>query len=106
MDSCHAFAAGYDIREMAGIKRLSGEIGKHIGFKAVKLIHLNDSKGEAGSRIDRHEHIGKGKIGLGALKNFITYKPFLDIPIVLETPKRNNDDDIENLSTVKTMLAR
>jgi deoxyribonuclease-4 len=105
MDSCHAFAAGYDIRDAVGIKKLSGEIGKYIGFEAVKLIHLNDSKGEAGSRIDRHEHIGRGKIGRVALKCLITHRPFLDIPVVLETPKRSNDDDIENLSIVRAMLA-
>ncbi len=106
MDSCHAFAAGYDIRNAAGIKRLSGDIGKHIGFGLVKLVHLNDSKGEAGSLIDRHDHIGKGKIGRGALKRFITHKPFVDIPIVLETPKRNDNDDADNLSVVRAMLSR
>jgi deoxyribonuclease-4 len=106
MDSCHAFAAGYDIRDTAGIKRLSGEIGKHIGFESVKLIHLNDSKGEAGSLIDRHEHIGEGKIGRRALKRFITHKPFLNIPVVLETPKRSDDDDIDNLSIVRAMFSR
>jgi deoxyribonuclease-4 len=105
MDSCHAFAAGYNIRDAVGIKKLSGEIGKYIGFEAVKLIHLNDSKGEAGSRIDRHEHIGRGKIGRVALKRLITHRPFLDIPVVLETPKKSNDDDIENLSIVRAMLA-
>lgn len=105
MDSCHVFAAGYDIRDTAGIKRLSREIGKHIGFESVRLIHLNDSKGETGSLIDRHEHIGKGRIGRRALSLLINHKPFRNIPIILETPKRNDEDDIKNISTVKAMLS-
>ncbi len=104
MDSCHAFAAGYDIRTREGLKRLSDEIKQHLGTDMLKLIHLNDSKGAAGSRIDRHEHIGMGKIGAAALKRFIRHAPFRDIPIVLETPKENDTDDIENLKRVRRML--
>ena len=62
-DTCHAFAAGYDIRCDDGIKRISDEIRKYIGDGKIKVVHLNDSKGECGSGVDRHEHIGLGKIG-------------------------------------------
>ena len=66
-DTCHAYAAGYNIGEEGGIRPLSEEMKKHVGFDKIKLIHLNDSKGAAGSGRDRHEHIGYGKIGLKAL---------------------------------------
>jgi deoxyribonuclease-4 len=71
----------------------------------LKLIHLNDSKGEAGSHIDRHEHIGRGNIGETALRRFILHKPFSRTPIILETPKKSESDDAMNLAVVRKMLS-
>ncbi len=105
LDSCHAFAAGYDVRTAHGLRSLSKDIESHIGPGMVKLIHLNDSKGEAGSRTDRHEHIGRGKIGAPALKRFIRHRPFSKIPLILETPKKSEADDAMNLAVVREMLS-
>jgi deoxyribonuclease-4 len=70
----------------------------------VKLIHLNDSKGDVGSGVDRHEHIGLGKIGKRGLKTFVQYSSFKDIPLILETPKKKESDDMKNLKIVRKML--
>jgi len=104
IDTCHAFAAGYNIRYNTGIQKISGEIGRYIGFDKLKLIHLNDSKGDVGSGIDRHEHIGLGKIGTKGLKQFITCQPLKDVPLILETPKKKESDDPGNLKKVRRML--
>jgi len=104
IDTCHAFAAGYHIGEHKGIQRFSRDIKKYIGLRNVKLIHLNDSKGDVGSGIDRHEHIGLGKIGKSGLKTFIQYSSFKDIPLILETPKKRESDDMKNLRIVRKML--
>ncbi len=89
-DTAHAFAAGYDIRSKDGYKKTWEEFDRVIGFKKLLAIHLNDSKGGLGSRIDRHEHIGKGKIGLQGFGNIMKDARLKKIPMVLETPK---DDD-------------
>jgi deoxyribonuclease-4 len=106
IDTCHAFAAGYDIRSDKGIQRISEEIEKYIGLDKVKLIHLNDSKGDVGSGIDRHEHIGFGKIGAKGLRQFINHLPFKSIPLILETPKKQETDDYRNIKKVRQMTAK
>ena len=104
VDTCHAFAAGYHIGKREGIQRFAHDIERSIGPDKVKLIHLNDSKGDVGSGIDRHEHIGFGKIGTRGLKRFIQFPLFKDIPLILETPKKSESDDEKNLKTVRKML--
>lgn len=104
IDTCHAFAAGYDISTDEGIKRISNEIKRFIGRDKLKLIHLNDSKGDIGSGIDRHEHIGLGKIGVSGLKQFINHHSFRYIPLILETPKKKESDDHRNLKKVSQMI--
>jgi deoxyribonuclease IV len=103
-DTCHAFAAGYDMRDDRGIRMIADEIEAHIAMQYVKLIHLNDSKREKNSGVDRHEHIGLGKIGLTGLRQFITSIKFSIIPLILETPKQEESDDARNLRTVWKML--
>jgi deoxyribonuclease-4 len=105
IDTCHAFAAGYDIRRDEGLHRISDEMEKHIGIDRLKIIHLNDSEGGVGSGIDRHEHIGLGKIGATGLRQFINFTSFVDIPLILETPKKKESDDIRNLRTVRKMIS-
>lgn len=102
-DTCHAFAAGYDIRETGGADMISSEVEKYIGLDRLKLIHLNDSKGDAGSGVDRHEHIGLGNMGISALSRFINRRAFRNIPLILETPKKNEADDLINLTKVRKM---
>jgi deoxyribonuclease-4 len=104
IDTSHVFAAGYDLRCYKGMRRILDEIRRYIGLDKVKLIHLNDSKGDIGSGIDRHEHIGIGKIGLMGLRQFINSSSFRNIPLILETPKKTESDDLRNLRTVRSML--
>lgn len=103
-DTCHAFAAGYDIRRDDGIKRISDEIRRYIGDGKIKVCHLNDSKADRGSGVDRHEHLGLGKIGAEALSRFIQCRPFKDVPLILETPKKRESDDPMNLAKVRKMM--
>lgn len=91
-DTCHAFAAGYDIRTEHEFEEVMKEYDHIIGLKHLCAIHLNDSKGDLGSRLDRHEHIGQGKIGVNAFKYMM--KKFPHIPKVIETDAENNMDEV------------
>ncbi len=104
IDTCHAFQAGYNIKENEGIDELLREIEKFTGIERVKLIHLNDSKREFNMGVDRHEHIGRGFIGTQGFKRFLNHPAFTGIPLVLETPKKSDDDDIKNLRVLKKLL--
>lgn len=106
IDTCHAFSAGYDMRTARAADLLIGELERYIGLNRVKLLHVNDSRGGPGSGIDRHEHIGKGKIGLDGLSNVLNHPLLIDLPLILETPKKNEDDDRRNLRTVKKLIVR
>lgn len=106
LDTCHAFQAGYDIATKQGMERLAEEIGSNIGLDRVRLIHLNDSKRDFNAGVDRHEHIGRGSIGEKGLRQFVNYPPFRAVPIVLETPKKDDDDDRRNLRIVRRFLGR
>ena len=86
MDTCHTFAAGYDLRSVKAYQKTMDEFERVIGFKYLKAVHLNDSKTECGSGKDRHENIGKGHIGINAFRNIMNDDRFKDIPMVLETP--------------------
>lgn len=91
-DTCHAFAAGYDIRTEHEFEEVMKEFDHVVGLKHLHAIHLNDSKGDLGSRLDRHEHIGKGKIGVNAFKFMM--KKFPHIPKVIETDAADNMDEV------------
>ena len=86
IDTCHIFAAGYDIRLKSQVKTFFNEFHNLIGIQYIDLIHLNDSKTICGSCVDRHECLGQGKIGLKGLKHIIRYSIYNQIPIILETP--------------------
>ena len=104
IDTCHAFASGYDIKSRKGLNKLLTEIKKYIGIDKLKLIHLNDSKKHLGSGVDRHEHIGRGAIGIDGFRNILSDRRIRKVPIILETPKENEDDDKKNLKTVLSLL--
>lgn len=91
-DTCHAFAAGYDLRNPSKVQKIFNEIDKKISLKSLKCIHFNDSQTGLGSRVDRHEHIGKGKIGIEGLRKVAEITKKLDINLYLET----KHDEIEN----------
>jgi len=104
IDTCHLFAAGYDIRKKNVVKDFLETLYKIIGPGQVKCIHLNDARGSVGSHLDRHEHIGKGKIGTRGLQQFICERSFRTVPVILETPKKNESDDPMNLRKVRRMI--
>lgn len=103
-DTCHAFAAGYPLCQEADGTALVETINREAGLDNLKLIHLNDSKGAPGSRIDRHEHIGAGRIDLAALSTFIRHPAIRKIPLILETPKKTGRDDRRNYAAVLELL--
>ena len=102
-DTCHAYAAGYDIKNKKGLDETLKKIDKLIGIKKLKLIHINDSKGDLGSHLDRHQHIGKGKIGRDGFKLILHHPKLRDLPYVLETPKEDVKSDPMNLKTVRSI---
>ncbi|MFH1995330.1 MAG: deoxyribonuclease IV [Nitrospinota bacterium] len=87
LDTCHIFAAGYNITDKEGYKATFDSFKKVIGFELLRAIHMNDSKKECGSNVDRHEHIGKGKIGVEGFRLLVNDHRLQDIPMILETPK-------------------
>jgi deoxyribonuclease-4 len=99
-DTCHVFAAGYDLRSDDGYEETIREFDRIVGLDRLKAFHLNDSKQGLGSRVDRHEHIGRGKIGRTAFRRLVTDPRFERIPKVLETPKEN-DMDARNLALLR-----
>jgi len=105
LDTCHAFAAGYDFTLPEEIDRIADECARLLGPGAVRLIHLNDSKAAAGSGTDRHEHLGQGLIGVEALQSFLQHPVFTGVPVVLETPKHSDEDDPMNLRTARRLLS-
>ncbi|MEK7783014.1 MAG: deoxyribonuclease IV [Candidatus Binatota bacterium] len=106
-DTEHAFAAGYDIRAKEGYERTFGEFDEIIGIKLLAAFHLNDSKKEFHSRVDRHEHIGRGHIGVEAFRLLMNDQRFWGIPMCLETPKGPDlKEDIENLTTLRSLIGK
>lgn len=86
IDTCHAYAAGYDLSTLEGYEAMCDEFEQTVGFNYLKGLHLNDSKKELGSRVDRHDNIGEGEIGLDAFHYIMQDDRFDDIPMILETP--------------------
>jgi deoxyribonuclease-4 len=107
LDTAHLFAAGYDFRGRKYAKFIK-EIETTVGIDRIKVLHLNDSKKELGSRVDRHDHIGRGLIGLDGFRPIVRDKRWRNIPKILETPKEKNDAgrdwDAVNLETLKGLM--
>ena len=104
LDTAHIFAAGYDIGSESAVRKIFAQFHRTIGLDRLVAIHLNDSKTARGSRVDRHEHIGKGKIGLAAFRFIMRNRRFRKIPKVLETPKgKDLREDVENLKTLQIL---
>lgn len=105
LDTCHIFAAGYDIRTERAYKKTMREFDSVIGLKRLKVIHFNDSKKELGSRVDRHEHIGKGFIGVEPFGLFMNDRRLAKIPKILETPKGDDaTGDDRNLTILRNLV--
>ena len=104
-DTCHAFAAGYDLSKKSGLEDLLDRFESLIGLKRLKVIHLNDSKGAVGGHLDRHEHIGLGDIGEDGMRNILTDERLSFLPFICETPVNVARDDKGNLAKVRELSA-
>jgi deoxyribonuclease-4 len=106
LDTCHMFASGYDIRDAEAWERSFEEFESRIGFDKLVCVHTNDSKKGLGSRVDRHEHIGAGMIGIEGFRLLMNDKRFAKIPKILETPKDEKmTEDYKNLAVLKGLIA-
>ena len=97
IDTCHAFVAGYDLRTAEKVKKTFKEFDKHVGIENLKILHLNDARGELGCNLDRHYHLGLGGIGEEGIKSVVKFANKKKIPIILETPIDDDRDDFENV---------
>jgi len=102
-DTCHAYVAGYDLASAEGYNATIAELDELVGLKRLKLIHLNDTKDKLASHRDRHEHIGKGRIGLEGFRRMVCDPRLKDVAFILETPKDSEDADRINLQTVRKL---
>ncbi len=105
-DTCHVFAAGYELRTPEGYMATMDEFDRILGLDRLLVFHLNDSKRDLGSRIDRHEHIGKGMIGLDGFRHLVNDPRFREHPGLLETEKSPDlHEDVENLRVLRSLVA-
>ncbi len=105
-DTCHGFAAGYDIRTKNGVDVLAKVINDTVGLARLKGMHLNDCLRDFNSRVDRHWHIGEGKIGLEGFDILLNHAAFRDIPKIMETPKNTEEDDPRNMKVVRSLITK
>jgi len=115
LDTCHLIASGYDICTPEGYASTFKQFGRLVGFDRLKAFHLNDSKKPLGSRVDRHEHIGRGYLGLEPFRRIVNDRRFRGLPMLLETPKAEGKPtgpiaidplDEQNLNTLRGLMAR
>ncbi|HCU36788.1 MAG TPA: endonuclease [Armatimonadetes bacterium] len=107
IDTAHAFAAGYDLRTVQGLSAMLGQAEEVFGLPMLRLVHLNDSKSTLGSRVDRHEHIGRGQIGREGFRAVLSHPLLAEMPFIMETPKRVKhelEDDLTNLRRVRKLI--
>ena len=104
LDTCHVFAAGYELRTSQGYAATMDAFDRVVGLARLKALHLNDSKGNLGSRLDRHEHIGKGAIGLEGFRLILNDPALAALPGLLETPKGEDmREDRDNLAVLRSL---
>ena len=101
LDTCHAFVAGYDLRTADKVKETFKEFDKHVGIENLKILHLNDARGEIGCNLDRHYHLGLGGIGEEGITSVVKFANKKKIPIILETPIDDDRNDFENIKIAK-----
>ncbi len=103
-DTCHAYAAGYDLATEKAVENTFKKFDEVIGLERLKVVHLNDSKGGLGSRLDRHENIGRGYIGKRGFRAILNYKPIIDRPMILETPVSNYKQYARDLEVLRGLI--
>lgn len=106
LDTCHLFAAGFDIATPGGLRQTAAEIGDVLGWDHVKVVHANDSKGALGSRLDRHENIGEGQIGKEGFRRVLAHPEFRRLPFILETPMETDNDARRDIDMLRTLCQR
>jgi deoxyribonuclease IV len=106
IDTCHIFAAGYDIRTSRGWTETFATFERVVGCDKIRAFHVNDSRTELGSRVDRHAHLGRGFVGLGAFHALVNDRRFVGLPMALETPKENPHADRINLAILRALHGR
>lgn len=102
LDTCHAMVAGYDLRGTAGVDSFLGQVDKVIGLDRVSVLHLNDSRGEVGSHLDRHAAIGQGHVGLESFRALVHEPALADRPGIVETPEEGRRADLEALKSLRS----
>jgi deoxyribonuclease-4 len=105
LDTCHAFAAGYDLRNPSAWEKTLAEFDHTVGLAFLKMFHLNDSLGDLGAHLDRHQNIGEGTIGLEGFRYLMNHPLLGALPGILETPQRSDDDDLKNLAVLRGLKA-
>ena len=102
-DTAHAYAAGFDIKTATGLNKTLRVFDRLIGLKRLKAVHLNDSKADIASRVDRHENIGRGKLGIAGIRGIINHPSLRLLPFILETPKKRPEDDKADLRMTRKL---
>lgn len=105
LDTCHAFASGFDLGSPEAVKRTMRLFDEYLGEARLKVVHLNDSKGPLGGKLDRHEYVGKGKIGRTGMRAFLHFKGIRERPLIMETPFADVEGMKASLKTVRSLLA-
>ncbi len=105
LDTCHAFGAGYDLRSRDGVEETLAAFDDAIGLDLLRVVHCNDSKGELGSGLDRHEHVGLGAIGEEGFRLLLHRPEFRDLPFICETPEDGRRDGAGNIAKVRELAA-
>jgi deoxyribonuclease-4 len=103
-DTCHGFAAGYDIRTKKNVDDLAKKLEATVGLERLRGMHLNDCLRDFNSRVDRHWHIGEGKVGLEGFRILLNHPAFINVPKIMETPKETEEDDPRNMRAVKSLM--
>lgn len=106
LDTCHVFASGYEMRKEKDVEKMLSQFDSTVGLKELKVLHLNDSKGDLNSKIDRHEHIGLGKIGKEGFAALLQHKSLRNLPMIMETPVDEQRNDVANLKVVLDLASK
>lgn len=104
IDTAHIFEAGYPIHTKQGLDKTLKKFDELVGFKRLHLLHLNDSKTDIGSKVDRHWHIGEGKIGLEGFRNIVNHPLLKHLPGIMETPRKDDKEDLKNMKVIRSLV--
>ncbi|MDG6902016.1 MAG: deoxyribonuclease IV, partial [Nitrososphaerota archaeon] len=104
LDTCHVYAAGFDLASVEAVASTMGLFDEIVGLDRLKVVHLNDSKGTLGSRLDRHENIGEGKIGRRGIRAFLHHPGIDEKPVIMETPYEDYKTMDKSVTLVRTLM--